>query len=74
MTSDMMNFIYFMVVLFLFDTFFTMYSLNHVSLFPEMFIEEEERAEETGATQEIYEGLSGMEDRIRNIETILTDR
>ena len=32
------------------------------------------RAEETGATQEIYEGLSGMEDRIRNIETILTDR
>ncbi len=45
MTSDVMNFIYFMVVLFLFDTFFTMYSLNHVSLFPEMFIEENERAE-----------------------------
>jgi GPH family glycoside/pentoside/hexuronide:cation symporter len=45
MTSDLMNFIYFMVVLFLFDTFFTMYSLNHVSLFPEMFINEEERAE-----------------------------
>ena len=45
MTTDLMNFIYFMVVLFLFDTFFTMYSLNHVSLFPEMFIEEDERAE-----------------------------
>ncbi len=45
MTSDQMNFIYYMIVLFLFDTFFTMYSLNHVSLFPEMFIEEEERAE-----------------------------
>ena len=45
MTTDLMNFIYFMVVLFLFDTFFTMYSLNHVSLFPEMFIQEEERAE-----------------------------
>lgn len=45
MTSDLANFIYFMIVLSLFDTFFTMYSLNHVSLFPEMFIEEKERAE-----------------------------
>ena len=44
MTSVEMNFIYFVVVLFLFDTFFTMYSLNHVSLFPEMFIKEDERA------------------------------
>jgi hypothetical protein len=32
------------------------------------------RVEETGAMQEIYEGISGMEDRINNIETILSDR
>jgi len=32
------------------------------------------QAEETGAVQELYEGLSGMEDRIKNIETLLSDR
>jgi hypothetical protein len=33
-----------------------------------------DRSEETGVTPEMSAGLSGMEDRIRNIETILSDR
>ena len=32
------------------------------------------QAEETGAVRELYEGISGMEDRIKNIETVLSDR
>ena len=32
------------------------------------------QAQETGAMRELYEGISGMEDRIKNIETILSDR
>jgi GPH family glycoside/pentoside/hexuronide:cation symporter len=37
------NFIYFMITIILFELFYTMYSLNATSLFPETFITKEER-------------------------------
>ncbi|MBD3254659.1 MAG: MFS transporter [Candidatus Lokiarchaeota archaeon] len=42
--SDFVIFIYFMIMLFLFDFFYTMYSLNQTSLFPEMFQNIDDRA------------------------------
>ena len=44
LNSDMINFIYFLVVLFIFDTAFTAFNLNYNALFSEMFIEMEDRA------------------------------
>ncbi|MFX0070682.1 MAG: MFS transporter [Candidatus Hermodarchaeota archaeon] len=43
-SSDLVIFAYFMVMLFLFDFFYTMYSLNQTSLFPEIFTDIEDRA------------------------------
>ena len=39
------SFIYFLVILILFDTFYTMCSLNRVSVYPEMFLSNQERAQ-----------------------------
>ena len=44
LNSDMINFIYLMVVLFIFDTAYTAFNLNYNALFSEMFIEMEDRA------------------------------
>ena len=44
-------FIYFLVTICLFDTFYTMYSLNSVSLFPELFQDLEERAKAANIRQ-----------------------
>jgi len=38
------SFIYFLVIICLFDTFYTMFSLNNISLFPEIFQNLEDRA------------------------------
>ncbi len=43
-SSEIVIFIYFMIMISLFDTFYTMYSLNQTSLFPEMFTNVEDRA------------------------------
>ncbi|TFG07566.1 MAG: MFS transporter [Promethearchaeota archaeon] len=43
-SSEIIIFIYFMIMIFLFDTFYTMYSLNQTSLFPEIFTNVEDRA------------------------------
>ncbi|MHA1298336.1 MAG: MFS transporter [Candidatus Helarchaeota archaeon] len=43
--TSMINWIYFMVVIILFDFFYTMFSLNFTSLFPEMYIEQSDRNE-----------------------------
>jgi len=42
-TDITMNFIYFMIMIILFEFWYTMYSLNATSLFPETFITAEER-------------------------------
>ena len=44
--------IYFLFIICLFDTFYTAYSLNHTSLYPEMFVTDKAR-EEVGATRRI---------------------
>jgi len=44
LTSELLGFAYFMVVVFLFDALYTIFALNHTAIFPEMFITEEERA------------------------------
>ena len=41
---EMISFIYFLIILILFDTFFTMYDLNYCSLFPEQFQDLDQRA------------------------------
>lgn len=45
------QFIYFLIIINIFDTFYTMYSLNQTSLFPEMFQNLEERAKANNYVQ-----------------------
>jgi len=42
--AQMTNFVYFLVIIIIFEFFFTMFSINHTSLFPEIFIDKNERA------------------------------
>ncbi|TFF95296.1 MAG: MFS transporter [Promethearchaeota archaeon] len=42
--SEVSSFIYFLIIIILFEFFYTMYDLNYASLFPEMFLEPENRA------------------------------
>ncbi|MHA1688200.1 MAG: MFS transporter [Promethearchaeota archaeon] len=49
--SQLLAFIYFLIIINLFDTFYTMYSLNQTSLFPEMFVNLEERAKANNYVQ-----------------------
>ncbi|MBY9020229.1 MAG: MFS transporter [Candidatus Lokiarchaeota archaeon] len=39
------NFIYFLIIIIIFELFYTMYSLNVTSLFPEIFLSEKERTQ-----------------------------
>ncbi|MFX1278123.1 MAG: MFS transporter [Promethearchaeota archaeon] len=45
------NFIYFMIIIIIFEFFYTMYSLNATSLFPETFISENERTKANNVRQ-----------------------
>ncbi|MFX0029137.1 MAG: MFS transporter [Candidatus Hermodarchaeota archaeon] len=45
------NFIYFMIIIILFEFFYTMYGLNLTSLFPETFISEDERTKANNVRQ-----------------------
>ncbi|MHA1489273.1 MAG: MFS transporter [Promethearchaeota archaeon] len=49
--SSIITFIYFLIVINLFDTFYTMYSLNQTSLFPEMFVNLEQRTKANNYVQ-----------------------
>ena len=42
-SDQLTNFIYFLIVIIIFELFYSMFDLNYVSLFPEIFITEEER-------------------------------
>ena len=44
LTSAEVSFIYFVLIIIAFDGIYTMMSLNHTSLFPEMYVSDEERA------------------------------
>ena len=45
------NFIYFIIIIIVFELFFTMYDINYTSLFPEIFLTEEERAKGNNVRQ-----------------------
>jgi len=45
------NFIYFMIIIIIFEFFYTMFSLNATSLFPETFISEDERTKANNVRQ-----------------------
>jgi len=47
------NFVYFFVIIMVFEFFYTMFSLNQVSLFPEIFITVEERAKANNVRQTV---------------------
>jgi GPH family glycoside/pentoside/hexuronide:cation symporter len=42
--DEMSNFLYFIIIIIVFELFYTMFSINQTSLFPEVFIGEQERA------------------------------
>ena len=49
--GGLVSFVYFLVIMILFDTFFTMYDLNYCALFPEMFQDLEQRAKASAIKQ-----------------------
>ena len=49
--SELVIFMYFMIMLILFDTFYTMFSLSQTALFPEMFEDIEDRAKANNIVQ-----------------------
>jgi GPH family glycoside/pentoside/hexuronide:cation symporter len=42
--DEMSNFLYFIIIIIVFELFYTMFSINQTALFPEVFIDEKERA------------------------------
>jgi GPH family glycoside/pentoside/hexuronide:cation symporter len=53
MDSPLLSFIYLIIMIFLFDFFYTLYSLNQTALFPEMFQDLEQRAKANNIIQVI---------------------
>ncbi len=50
-TSEGINFLYFLLVIVVFELFFTMYDVNFTALFPELFISVEERTKANNVRQ-----------------------
>lgn len=50
-TDEMSNFVYFIIVIIVFELFYTMFDINATSLFPEIFIAKEERAKVNSVRQ-----------------------
>jgi GPH family glycoside/pentoside/hexuronide:cation symporter len=50
-TNNLANFIYFMIIIVVFELFFTMYDLNFTALFPELFITVKERTKGNNVRQ-----------------------
>jgi len=50
-TDPTLDFVYFMIIIIEFELFFTMYDINYTSLYPEIFITEEERAKGNNVRQ-----------------------
>ncbi|MHA1489865.1 MAG: MFS transporter [Promethearchaeota archaeon] len=53
-TDEIINFLYFVIIIIVFELFFTMLDLNLISLFPELFITEEERAKANAIRLSFY--------------------
>ena len=50
-TIEAINFIYFLIIIMIFELFFTMYDVNFTALFPELFISVEERTKANNVRQ-----------------------
>lgn len=50
-TDEITNFFYFLIIIILFELFYTMYDINLTSLFPEIFITKEERLKANNVRQ-----------------------
>ncbi|MHA1195535.1 MAG: MFS transporter [Promethearchaeota archaeon] len=50
-TNELINFIYFFIVIIVFELFYTAYSLNMTSLFPDIFLTEKERTQANNIRQ-----------------------
>ena len=50
-TEELTNFLYFLIIIILFELFYTMFSLNLTSLFPEVFITSQERTKANNVRQ-----------------------
>lgn len=48
---EIISFVYFLIIMMLFDTFFTMYDLNYCALFPEQFQDLDQRAKASAIKQ-----------------------
>ncbi|MHA1624916.1 MAG: MFS transporter [Promethearchaeota archaeon] len=49
--GELINFVYFIFIIIIFELFFTMYDINYTSLFPEIFVTEEERTKGNNVRQ-----------------------
>jgi len=49
--DKMINFVYFLFIIIIFELFFTMYDINFTSLFPDIFVTEEERTKGNNVRQ-----------------------
>ena len=52
-TNELINFAYFLVIIIIFEFFFTMFDVNLIALFPELFITEDERRK-ANATRMVF--------------------
>jgi len=50
-TDEIVNYIYFLIIIMIFELFFTMYDVNFTALFPELFISVEERTKANNVRQ-----------------------
>lgn len=50
-TDGIVNFIYFLIIIIVFEFFFTMYDINFTALYPEIFLTEEERTKGNNVRQ-----------------------
>lgn len=49
--DEMINFLYFLIIITVFELFYTMFSINQTSLYPEVFIEKRDRAKANNIKQ-----------------------
>ncbi|MBD3256463.1 MAG: MFS transporter [Candidatus Lokiarchaeota archaeon] len=51
LTDQIVNFVYFLIIIIIFELFYTMFSINQTSLFPEVFIDIKDRAKANNIKQ-----------------------
>ncbi len=53
-TDQLTNFMYFLIIIMIFEFFYTMFDVNLIALFPELFITEEERTNANAVRMTVY--------------------